>query len=198
MSNQLRQHPLTEKVYSWALSDTGSEPEKDLYCPTRDILDARINRICRELVRSGADESSSFLLGAVLSEIGINSFDHNIGQWQDVPGVFLAWEHNEKSTITVLADRGQGIFTTLKRVIPEIASDEEALRTAFTKQISGRAPEKRGNGLKFVRGTILDDGVDLLFQSGTSQYSILGKEEKWNTSKYNVQGCLAVVSSLTQ
>ncbi len=198
MSNQLHQHPLTEKAYAWALSGTGSEPEKDLYCPTRDILDARINRICRSMVRAGEDESYSLLLGAVLSEIGVNSFDHNIGQWSDIPGVFIACEQKGKSTITVLADRGQGVFATLKRVVSDISSDEEALRTAFTRQISGRAPEKRGNGLKFVRGILLEDGVDLLFQSGTSEYIISGKEEKWNVSKNNVQGCIAVVSSSTQ
>jgi len=35
--------------------------------------------------------------------------------------------------------------------VPELSTDEEAVRTAFTKVVSGRAPESRGNGLKFVR-----------------------------------------------
>jgi len=49
----------------------------------------------------------------------------------------------------VLADRGQGVLTTLKRVRRELTNSSEAIRVAFTETISGRYPETRGNGLKF-------------------------------------------------
>ena len=51
----------------------------------------------------------------------------------------------------VLADRGLGILETLKQVRPTLKTHIEAVNVAFTEILSGRAPEKRGNGLKFVR-----------------------------------------------
>ena len=51
--------------------------------------------------------------------------------------------------MVVLADFGRGIRASLKSVF-NAKSDQEAVEIAFTKQLSGRAPEQRGNGLKFV------------------------------------------------
>jgi hypothetical protein len=66
-----------------------------------------------------------------------------------------------------LADRGQGIFQSLARVHPGITDEEEALKAAFEKVISGRAPEQRGNGLKFVRSVLsLNAGRGLACVSG--------------------------------
>ncbi len=50
----------------------------------------------------------------------------------------------------IIADRGRGIMETLKKVKPGLANDMDALTVVFTERISGRAPEARGNGLKFV------------------------------------------------
>src|SRR5262249_41776164 len=55
-----------------------------------------------------------------------------------------------------IADRGQGIFHSLTKVHPIIKTEQAALKAAFEAIISGRAPEQRGNGLKFVRKTISD------------------------------------------
>jgi len=41
--------------------------------------------------------------------------------------------------------------------------DMEAVETAFTKRISGRLSEQRGNGLKFVRNVIETRGWSLEF-----------------------------------
>ena len=68
----------------------------------------------------------------------------------------------------VLADRGQGILTTLKRVRPELINSSEAMRLAFTETISGRYPETRGNGLKFVR-SIIGNPFSLTFQTGNAR-----------------------------
>lgn len=58
------------------------------------------------------------------------------------------------AVIGELGDRGQGILSSLKQVLPTLQDDQVALNTAFEKKISGRSPEHRGNGLKFVRNVI--------------------------------------------
>jgi len=69
----------------------------------------------------------------------------------------------------VLADRGQGILTTLKRVRPWLVNSNEAIRVAFTEMVSGRYPETRGNGLKFVRSIIIKNPFTLYFQTENSR-----------------------------
>ena len=100
--------------------------------------------MCCRLVGIGM-ASRQATVTAVTGEIGNNSFDHNLGNWPNVPGVFFA--HNATRRHVILADRGVGIRSTLTRVRPEISSDAEALHIAMTEAVSGRAPENRGNGL---------------------------------------------------
>ncbi len=92
------------------------------------------------------------LLTSVSGEIGNNSYDHNLGQWPDMSGIFFGYDLNKKQI--VLADRGLGILQTLKRVRVELKDHESALKVAFTEIISGRKPEARGNGLKYVKNVI--------------------------------------------
>ena len=89
---------------------------------------------------------------------------HNVGNWPDVHGIFFAYDINKR--VIVLADRGQGVKKTLSRVRPNIQTDIEALHIAFTEIVSGREPEKRGNGLKVVRHIIESNPIGLLFRSG--------------------------------
>jgi hypothetical protein len=58
------------------------------------------------------------LLTSVAGEIGNNSYDHNLGQWPDIPGIFFAYDLNKKQI--ALADRGVGILETLRKVKPEL------------------------------------------------------------------------------
>ncbi len=51
-------------------------------------------------------------------------------------------------------------------------SDADALRVAFTEMISGRAPEKRGNGLKFVKKVITENMLYLAYYTGTAMATI--------------------------
>ncbi|MBI2340335.1 MAG: hypothetical protein HYU99_08235 [Deltaproteobacteria bacterium] len=91
----------------------------------------------------------------------------------------------------VIADRGQGILSSLKRVLPSLKDDQEALETAFEKKLSGRAPEKRGNGLKFVRGVIHgNSSKGLLFLSGNGLVAFggLASRLKKIMSSSNEQG----------
>lgn len=125
-------------------------------------------------------------------EIGNNSFDHNLGSWQDIMGIFFGYEFNNGGLKIVLADRGQGLFKTLKRVKPELKNDLEALFTAFNERISGRAPESRGNGLKFVKENIKNKKMHLGFYSGNAE-ALLNEKMKINKLDYNIRECLAII-----
>ncbi|MFA4831018.1 MAG: winged helix-turn-helix domain-containing protein [Patescibacteria group bacterium] len=164
---------------------------KDFYCPTRDVFQFRTERILKALLDSGLDESLSYLLVAVIGEIGNNSYDHNLGNWPDIPGVFFKVDLPER--LIMLADRGQGVLTTLKKIRPNIADDTEALRTAFTEIISGRSPEHRGNGLKFVRRVIEENKLTLTFYSGQGKCLIENGGIKFLKAEKNVKGTAAII-----
>jgi hypothetical protein len=69
----------------------------------------------------------------------------------------------------------------------------EAVETAFTKRISGRSPEQRGNGLKFVSETIRQNNWHLYFQTGSGVCSIDGHEIKKKKKTPSIIGCLAIL-----
>ena len=93
----------------------------------------------------------------------------------------------------VLADRGQGVLKTLKKVKPELKNDSEALKTAFIERISGRAPEARGNGLKFTKESVKKEKMYLVFSSGNARAE-LNKEMKIKQIDENIKGCLAILT----
>jgi hypothetical protein len=130
----------------------------------------------------------------VAGEIGNNSFDHNLGNWPDVPGVFFGYDVIKRTV--VLADRGLGILATLGRVKPDLKNHTEALTTAFTEVISGRAPEERGNGLKFVRKVAVENPINLFFQSGDATLRIEKQEAglRITQSPITIRGCLAKIT----
>ncbi len=177
----------------WVTAKHGAEPNHDFYCPTSDVFQSRLVRMQNELIKI-KDLSTPFsLIVAVAGEIGNNSFDHNIGNWRDVPGIFFAYDL--KKQLIVLADRGQGILKTLQRAKPELNSDSEAIRTGFTEIISGRAPEARGNGLKFVRKRIVTNPMSLLFESGDAKLNLKKGDTNLTISVQDsyVYGCIAMI-----
>lgn len=184
---------LQEKLaYEWITAETGNvDVASDFYCATRDVYDARFGRMIRELFEKRENDASIF--SAVVGEIANNSFDHNVGNWKDVPGIFFGYSFSEDKIEIILADRGRGIFNTLKRVKPEIKNDQEALMTAFTERISGRAPEKRGNGLKFVKENVQSKKMHLNFYSGTAKAE-LNDQMKIEENSENIEGCLAIIT----
>ncbi|HLD71319.1 MAG TPA: hypothetical protein VI873_01740 [Candidatus Peribacteraceae bacterium] len=187
-------HPLSEQAITWVSSVKGDAPHNaEQHSETRDMLRARIDSLTIRLLRQGIAEDRVRLLDAVLSEIGSNSFDHNIGQWRDISGVLFEITETDEGILCVLADRGQGIRATLSRVRPGIMSDTEALRIAFTERLSGRAPEQRGNGLKFVRSVLLQDGIDLWYGSGTAVYAMETRQENWMDIRPPILGCCAIL-----
>ena len=122
-------------------------------------------------------EDEAALLAAVCGEIGNNCFDHNLGQWSNSVGCWFSYQDDLKhnSVLVTVADRGQGLMNSLKRVQLDLQTEEEAIQIAFKRKISGRSPERRGNGLKFVRSVINgSDKRGLLFYSGRAKIELGG------------------------
>jgi excisionase family DNA binding protein len=158
---------------SWVQSPSPTAIEPDMYCATRDVFQARLEKFQSVLTPLALLNTVS-LITAVAGEIGNNSFDHNLGNWPDIPGIYFAYSMRNRTV--VLADRGLGVLTTLKRARPKLSTSEEALKVAFTERISGRYPETRGNGLKFVRQVIIDNPFTLYFQTEDA-YLYLKKDD---------------------
>jgi len=182
---------LLKLANDWVISG-GDMPPK-FYCSNSAVFQARLFKMQDLLIASGKASKIFSLIVAAAGEIGNNSYDHNLGNWPDVPGIFFGYDINKG--IIVLADRGLGVLKTLSRVRPSLANHEDALRVAFTEMISGRAPENRGNGLKFVRKVISENPIDLFFQSGDGELRMERNNSRLDIekSKTNIQGCLAII-----
>lgn len=176
----------------WAMESVGVLPSDDVYCSTRDVFQARLEKL-QTVLLGKVPESAVSLLCAVAGEIGNNSFDHNIGNWPDVTGVYFSY--NLRNRNIVLADRGQGILTTLKRAKPELNNAGDALAVAFTETISGRLPEARGNGLKFVRSVITENPFTLSFQTGDAVILLKEYDQDIVVSHVGeyIRGCIAII-----
>lgn len=178
----------------WAESQTAPDASLDYYCYTQDIFRARLDRMALELDGNLATKTLTSLLVAVAGEIGNNSFDHNIGNWPDTPGVFFAYDTGKQ--IIVLADRGVGIKATLLRVRAELKDDMAAMRVAFTERVSGRFPEQRGNGLKFVCSVATKNPIGVLLQSGVAVAEITKQDGALDIglAGRNIRGTLTVIT----
>ncbi|PIY80383.1 MAG: hypothetical protein COY80_03260 [Candidatus Pacebacteria bacterium CG_4_10_14_0_8_um_filter_42_14] len=176
----------------WVESSQGFSLDPQVYCETRDVFQARLETLQSELGKTFSLATMS-LVTAVAGEIGNNSFDHNLGNWPDVMGIFF--HYDEKNKMIILADRGQGILLTLQRVKPELKNAEEALRVAFTESISGRPSEGRGNGLKFVRSVITKNPFSLDFQTGDAFLHLKQHDDTLFIQKAGAvsRGCFATI-----
>ena len=177
---------------NWVLSSVPYEPKPEMYCKTRDIFQARLETFQSKLTLISPIAIVS-LVTAVAGEIGNNSFDHNLGNWPDIPGIFFSYSMRKR--LVVLVDRGLGILATLRRVRPQLANAEEAVKVAFTEKLSSRYPEARGNGLKFVRSVIIDNPFTLDFETGDAFLYLKENDtdiliKKTNTS---IRGCFAII-----
>lgn len=186
-------HDQSSVAMKWAAASEGVEPDPELYCQTRDVFQARLEKLQAELTRRLSVDLYS-LLTAVAGEIGNNSFDHNLGNWPDVTGIYFSYSLRNKTI--VLADRGQGILATLKRVKPDLSNAKEALNSAFTETISGRFPEARGNGLKFVRKVIVENPFTLFFQTGDAHLFLKqhDKDILVRNIGNSIRGCFARIN----
>ena len=147
----------------------------------------------QQLMKKPGYEKLYSLIILIAGEIGDNSFAHNLGRWPDTPGIFFGYDLQKG--IIVLADRGLGILETLRQVRPELPSHVEAVNVAFTEFISGRAPEKRGNGLKLVREVVMEQPIDLFYTSGDAEVRMKGSDKAFYVTRGEriVRGCLAKI-----
>ncbi|OGH88059.1 MAG: hypothetical protein A3J93_02720 [Candidatus Magasanikbacteria bacterium RIFOXYC2_FULL_42_28] len=169
-------------------------PESEYYCPDSLVFKTRLGRLEKDLSKIEELKNIFPLITAIVGEIGNNSYDHNLGNWPDVRGIFFAYDLNKKQI--VLADRGQGILKTLRKVRPELKNDAEALKVAFTEIISSRMPEARGNGLKFVRQVISDNNqFSIEFYSGSAKLFIKQGSENLNIKSSDIlfSGCMSLI-----
>lgn len=156
---------------AWATSAIPPELPNEYYCERPDRFTSRVAKMGAELQKFGkVSEEIVSLVTLVAGEIGDNSFAHNVGNWPEIPGVFYAY--NITKRIIVIADRGRGVKTTLQQIRPNLTTDVEALNVAFTEIVSGRNPEKRGNGLKVVRNIAESKEIGLFFRSGIGLVTI--------------------------
>ena len=164
------------------------------YCPTSAVFQGRLVKMERLLMEKPGFEKLYSLIVLVAGEIGDNSFAHNLGKWPDTPGIFFGYDIQKG--IIVLADRGLGILETLRRVRPDLSTHVKAVEVAFTEFLSGRAPEKRGNGLKLVREVILANPIDLFFTSGDAEIHLKGDDKPFRVTRGPnvVRGCMAKIN----
>lgn len=181
--------------YSWITAKSSAiDTKSDYYCQTRDVFQARLEIMKIMLSKNRKLNQDKPLLLAIAGEIGNNSFDHNLGNWPDIMGIFFGYEILDNKCIIVLADRGLGILKTLQRVKPELNNHKDGLSAAFFQTISSRRPEKRGNGLKFVRNSAQSKGFNLAFTSGNAEIKI-NKIFTINENDKNINGCLAIIEA---
>jgi len=163
------------------------------YCPTSSFFNARLTKMEYELMQKSGFEKLYSLIVLITGEIGDNSFAHNLGKWPDTAGIFFGYDLAKR--IIVLADRGLGILETLRQIRPQLSSHVAAVEVAFTEFISGRAPEKRGNGLKLVREVVIDQPIDLFYTSGDAEVRMKGADKVFRVTRGQriVRGCLAKI-----
>lgn len=177
----------------WASAVEPYVPERDFYCSTSDRFKARHERMAHDLNADTALQAIGSLISSAAGEIGNNSFDHNLGNWPDVIGTLFAYDLGKRRI--VLADRGVGVLATLRHIRPNLQNHGEALRVAFTEFLTGRSPEHRGNGLKYVRDAIMQAGANLFFQSGDAVLEMKKAKTDFTIKKTDppIRGCLSLI-----
>ncbi len=186
-----QQPKIIQDGFNWVIADNPGLLNSNIYCQTRDVFQARTSHLLVELQQRIKNDDLAFLLTAVISEIGNNSFDHNLGNWRDIAGIYFAYDFSKR--LVVMADRGQGILRTIKKVKPGVITDEEAIRVAFTETISGRSPEQRGNGLKFVRKVVRENSLELNFYSGQALCLVNSEQMEIKKEENNIKGAIAII-----
>lgn len=155
------------QVCNWYLSGVTTDFILDNFCRTRSDFNGRLFSYETNLKHIFA-EDCLYLVSSSLGEIGNNSFDHNLGYWQGEPGCLFIRE----SHYAFICDRGRGVRQSLLPVYSLGENDENYLSVAFRKVITGRAPEKRGNGLKFVAKNIVKCKLGLACRSGEDYFHL--------------------------
>ena len=166
------------------IETASKENNNDLFSKTRDVLQARIDTY--------VSRTNKYLESAVIGELGNNTFDHNLDyDANHLRGSYFSYD--ESGNFIVLADFGEGVRTTISRV-KTVNDDLEALKLVFTEHISSRSLENRGNGLKFVSESVIEQGWELFFQSGIAVCLIDKNGMSFYNSDIDIIGCLVIIN----
>ncbi|PIR87825.1 MAG: hypothetical protein COU10_02460 [Candidatus Harrisonbacteria bacterium CG10_big_fil_rev_8_21_14_0_10_45_28] len=186
-------HDPFAEIWQWLTAEKPEIVTASLYSSNRAIFGLKLKDVEDVLENTRELATPPALIGAIIGEVGNNAFDHNLGNWPDEHGVCFCLDPAERRVI--IADRGQGVLKTLRQVRPGIRDDAQALQIAFTEILSGRAPEDRGNGLKFVRGIIAKYPLTLSFQSGSAVVSLGPNSDELHIqpAAKTIRGCVATL-----
>lgn len=155
------------EIRNWFENGTSSQLIEDNFCSNRSVFNGRLSSY-ESTIKKSLSEDCLFLTSASIGEIGNNCFDHNLGFWQSSPGCLFIREEK----FCIIADRGQGIKGSLSKVYSLKPDENKFIDIAFNKVITGRAPEKRGNGLKFAKKNLLSCGLYLYCTSHHEEFAI--------------------------
>jgi hypothetical protein len=158
------------EIQDWYFNEKSSQYIIENFCKTRADFNGRLASYEANL-KDVFSEDCLYLVTSSLGEIGNNCFDHNLGFWQSEAGCLFIRE----KTFCIICDRGRGIKQSLSSVYTLTEEDTNYVNIAFSKVITGRAPEKRGNGLKFAKKNILSCGLGLLCLSEEAPF-LIGKK----------------------
>lgn len=168
-----------------------SDIDSSLYCATRDVFRARHDKWYTTLSEKIGIPKAAQLL-TIVGEVGNNSYDHNLGHWQSSPGLCFYSEHKS----VLLFDQGRGIKSSLSGAGHLFENESEYLKAALTQRITGRAPERRGNGLKVSLKIAESLNISFYIRSGLSFYHNQYFKNKSNLdfSKCNNKGVLVLIN----
>ena len=78
---------------NWVQAPVPVQLPLEYYCETRDLFQARLDKMTNLLLQNKQfPESETYLISALAGEMGNNSFDHNLGNWPDLPGVLFNYD----------------------------------------------------------------------------------------------------------
>jgi len=154
------------EIYNWHNTGLITPYIEQNWCSNRAEFNGRLASYFK-ILQNQFSEDCSYLVLSSLGEIGNNCFDHNLGYWQGPPGCLFI----RQNKYALIADRGQGIKSSLSRVIDFSKETTSALEIAYSRVVTGRAPERRGNGLKFVKKNINQCKVSLAVASDSETIS---------------------------
>lgn len=153
----------------------GDVPESSMFWlnKSRSESSARLLKWVAAFEKVGFSNDRALLFGAVLGELTNNSFDHNIGKFKEVSGCLVGLYFEKSKFVIGVSDRGQGIAASLRQnpIFTRNFSESEILQKAFQDRVSGRSPEQRGNGLKFVSKVIQENKGSLYCRTQGLSYN---------------------------
>lgn len=170
-----------QEILDWYEYGNFTKYIEDNFCSNRAEFNGRLVSY-ETLLKKKFQEECLYLANSSFGEIGNNCFDHNLGFWQDRAGCLFVRDVD----YCLIADRGRGIKASLSSAYQLSATEPTYISVAFQKVISGRAPEKRGNGLKYTKKNVLKCQLNLFCNSDCEKIFI-GDSQKESMNPFAQQ-----------